>query len=638
MTITYTLEVSRARFWGFVKLLGRWKGSVYRLIYREMCAFLVAYYIIAFTYRYSMSPAWQTWFESFAIYCRELLSVVPITFILGFYLSFVVGRWWQQYMAIPWPDRLAIQISAFVQGNDERGRIIRRSLVRYLNLISVLTFQQTSTIIKCRFPTLDHMVEAGIMTSEEKTELENTPTPHGIWWVPAQWFGQLAMKARKEGRIHDDLHLKSLIDEMIEFRGMCGTIWSYDWISVPLSYTQVVAIAVYSFFVSCLFGRQYLFQNPQHFDTVPGFDVDFYFPVFTIFQFVFYVGWLKVAEGMICPFGEDDDDFELNWIIDRNIQVSYLIVDQMYMNGPKVGKDALWGEVETDIPYTQAAANYRQAPYFGSTQAMNITDRQAEWNVPEQMPIIDEEAGATMRGSKDGILGLSREALKFARRRKKKIPKDEKSIDNIDEIDNRSDSVGTSDMHSDHSSDEEDRHSTGSTQVDERNKRRRLGDLLPGYSRTNLASRLGSKLSLNSLYSNRKRTSYKAKTSPSIGRNKSASRGRLIRHLSRASSPGHLENNPEVTFSDIGPLMHSSQQIDETTNTDTNPQLSHLSSFAPIQIDVPPPLAEEPEQYYNNSGSGSDTTSQQQQNSHSSGDPSISTSRTLLIPNNTKES
>ncbi|KAK5975201.1 Bestrophin [Trichostrongylus colubriformis] len=339
-------------------------------------------------YRYISDDPMKRSFESLAIYCREFTSVVPITFVMGFYVTFIVGRWWQQYVNIPWPDKVCLQISAYIHGSDVRSRMIRRSLARYINLISALTFQNISTVIKRRFPTISHLVEAGILTAEEKDMLDNTQTPHGIWWVPSHWFCQLAVTARKEGRIHDDLHLKSLIDDCLEYRGNCGMIWSYDWISVPLVYTQVVTIAVYSFFVACLFGRQFLLVEDAKLPR--GHSIDFYVPIFSIFQFFFYVGWLKVAESMICPFGEDDDDFDMNWIVDRNLQVSLLIVDGLHGEEPPLTQDFFWDSVGAELPYTHGASKYRADPFVGSTMAMDISDHDTAWEV-DQMPAITEE-------------------------------------------------------------------------------------------------------------------------------------------------------------------------------------------------------------------------------------------------------
>ncbi|KFM61750.1 Bestrophin-1, partial [Stegodyphus mimosarum] len=48
-------------------------------------------------------------------------------------------------------------------------------------------------------------------------------------------------------------------------------------------------------------------------------------------------------------------DFEVNWVIDRDIQVSYLIVDEMHQEHPELIKDQYWDEVMPDLPYTAAA-------------------------------------------------------------------------------------------------------------------------------------------------------------------------------------------------------------------------------------------------------------------------------------------
>ena len=45
-----------------------------------------------------------------------------------------------------------------------------------------------------------------------------------------------------------------------------------------------------------------------------------------VLQFLFYVGWLKTAEALLNPYGEDDEDFDTNWMVDRHLQVSYMMV------------------------------------------------------------------------------------------------------------------------------------------------------------------------------------------------------------------------------------------------------------------------------------------------------------------------
>ncbi|KAM3624309.1 uncharacterized protein V6R79_021919 [Siganus canaliculatus] len=391
MTVTYTARVANARFCGFSKLLLAWKGSIYKVLYKEFLAFFAMYTAISITYRFFLYDDQKRYFEKLAIYCNHYASLIPMSFVLGFYVTLVVNRWWSQYTSIPLPDRLMCVLSGGLQGSDERGRLLRRTMMRYASLSALLILRSVSTAVFKRFPTMDHVVEAGFMSREERKKFEGLHSPYNKYWIPCVWFTNLAAVARCEGRIKDDHTLKLLLEELNGFRGKCSMLFHYDMISVPLVYTQVVTLAVYSFFLVCLIGRQFLDPSQGY----PGHDLDLYVPIFTLLQFFFYAGWLKVAEQLINPFGEDDDDFETNWLIDRNFQVSMMAVDEMYGDLPMMERDRYWNDSNPRPPYTAATLFVLRKPSFqGSTFDMAIPKEEMHFQPLEDIAENLEESAS----------------------------------------------------------------------------------------------------------------------------------------------------------------------------------------------------------------------------------------------------
>ncbi|XP_049602745.1 bestrophin-4 isoform X1 [Syngnathus scovelli] len=421
MTVSYTLEVANVRFGGFSKLLFRWKGSIYKLLYKEFLLFCGVYLFSSVLYRLMLTPKQQDVFERIALYCDQFTNTnfIPVLFVLGFYVTLAFNRWWGQYTSFPLPDNLMMAVSGNVHGADERGRMLRRTLMRYANLSSVLILRSVSTRVHKRFPTLEHVVEAGFMTSHELKILESLHSDFNKYWMPLTWFANLASRAREETRVRDDIALRLLMDELNNYRAKCSLLFHYDWISIPLVYTQVsqprlllpspsicstvsltqvVTLAVYSFFALCVVGRQFLSPEKGYKDH----KLDLYVPVFTLLQFFFYAGWLKVGELIINPFGEDDDDFETNQLIDRNIQVSMLAVDDMYQNLAPLEKDKHWAQQHVSIPYTvSTAADRLRPPFKGSTFDMRMSLEDLELERPtDTFPL----QCSSLDNHKDGLL------------------------------------------------------------------------------------------------------------------------------------------------------------------------------------------------------------------------------------------
>ncbi|XP_034255110.1 uncharacterized protein LOC117653508 isoform X2 [Thrips palmi] len=321
MTVTYSKLVANGSSFGcFWRILYKWRGSVYKLVWRELLVFLCLYFSINLIYRHALNETQQRQFERIRAYFGSHGETIPMSFVLGFYVSLVVKRWWEQYRLLPWPDTLALFVSAAIPGVDERGRLMRRNIVRYAVLAYVITLNHVSVRVKKRFPGWQHMVDAGFMMECEKKifELMDGKSPMSKYWMPLVWATNIINRARKEGLIQSDHVVQTMLQELSDIRRRLGSLIGYDTVCVPLVYTQVVTLSVYTYFMAQLMGRQ--FVETRHPDgTVTG-DPDIFFPLFTSLQFCFYIGWLKVAEVLINPFGEDDDDIELNWLIDRHIK------------------------------------------------------------------------------------------------------------------------------------------------------------------------------------------------------------------------------------------------------------------------------------------------------------------------------
>ena len=62
---------------------------------------------------------------------------------------------------------------------------------------------------------------------------------HPKYWMPLVWAGAIVTRARKEKRITNDYDAAKLMEKLDQFRASTGGLLNYDWVTVPLVYTQV---------------------------------------------------------------------------------------------------------------------------------------------------------------------------------------------------------------------------------------------------------------------------------------------------------------------------------------------------------------------------------------------------------------
>lgn len=216
MTISYSDS--------YLKLLFRWDGSIWKSIWQDLLIYMSMYYAINLAYRFgNWDDAQKLKFKEVVKYCDTASGYIPLTFLLGFFVSSVVARWWEQCNWISWPDRFMIFVTTYLRGPDYL--VFRRTIARWCNLMSVLCWRNLSLRIVKRFPTMEHLVKAGLMNEDELKTYQTTEAPHGKWWLPAIWIANLLSKAH-DMRVIDPIQLRELMGELMTYRGGFGTLVS----------------------------------------------------------------------------------------------------------------------------------------------------------------------------------------------------------------------------------------------------------------------------------------------------------------------------------------------------------------------------------------------------------------------------
>eukprot|EP00043_Microstomoeca_roanoka_P001181 m.31336 g.31336 ORF g.31336 m.31336 type:complete len:447 (-) comp10683_c1_seq1:157-1497(-) len=366
-----------------------WKYSIWQAVLPELLLWLVLYGIVGIIYRFS-SDFVQDRMEAFFLYCKNFQSLIPLTFILGFYVTQVYSRWWSQWQAIPWIGKISILIHDLDDRTDEEGTKVRWTFIRWLLLGMGLTFQRISTSFRKLYPDMQSFVDAGLVTESELEILDKCEAPVEICYL---WAGQLIRQQERRNPQHVVAvsHLRSLRQELLDWRTSNAILRGFNNHPIPIVMVSVIGFSVYIYFAAAIFGRQFFLHSGTAPNTTPTLrdktPVDYYLPWFTLMEFIFYVGWFKVSAMMYDPFSAHGCEHVLKRVFDEEVSWGRQgAAFNKWKHMPPVDNDLNLSDTFKHIPYGLEPSKIAPSEDFNYVtrieQEVGLGDEAGVYNIP----------------------------------------------------------------------------------------------------------------------------------------------------------------------------------------------------------------------------------------------------------------
>ena len=255
-----------------------------------------------------------------------------LTFLIGFYVGFIVRNYWQILRYFPTIDSLCIGIGSFVivsPGVDENKagikidnswisiKQLKKDIVRLTLLSWTMCMSRISKNLKSKFMEPVDYNRKKLLTYQEYEQL-TTQTDDDCWlekWtIPLVWVNKIVSNVNKDTKVTDENGTvkigvrfdapKQVGDAIYKIKDKLQMLSnSYDFF-IPHIMLQCITLAMYFFMFLGVFASQGQVFDPHDNRTI-AVKLLCDFPLYFCVKYCLLIGWLKAAKDLQNPFGED---------------------------------------------------------------------------------------------------------------------------------------------------------------------------------------------------------------------------------------------------------------------------------------------------------------------------------------------
>ena len=258
-----------------------------------------------------------------------------LTFLVGFYVAFVVRTWWQQARLFPTTDKASLGMGSFIwvdseidesKVNVKVGRKIvklmqlKKDIMRLLLLSYAMCFCRISVRLKSKLPSAQDFIEKRLLT-EKEYKLLKTKTKDGWlikWATPQLWVNRLACNVENKKSLQDlnpniknvDKYVKikepkEIGIALFKFKDDLQRLSNTYNFRIPSLMRQVILIALYFYIMlGAVAGQGNIFHLDNKMSLIQKLVSNF--PLYYCVKHLLIIGWLKTATDLQNPFGEDE--------------------------------------------------------------------------------------------------------------------------------------------------------------------------------------------------------------------------------------------------------------------------------------------------------------------------------------------